>query len=143
MVNVTFLYAEIFAVFALALSAQARVVGRCLIDIQIRSPFLLRTADPPVSAVVGHDVTDLQRIGKRIALGFDNGHWHVLHLMIAGRLHWKTGKPVKPTRAMLASYEFEHGVLTLTEAGSKRRASLHVVDGAYVPVLLNELRKSS
>lgn len=116
---------------------QARVVGRRLIDIQIRSPFLLRTADPPVSAVVGHDVTDLQRIGKRIAIGFDNGHWHVLHLMIAGRLHWKTDKPVKPTRATLASYEFEHGVLTLTEAGSKRRASLHVVDGADALAHLN------
>ncbi|HLX42416.1 MAG TPA: DNA-formamidopyrimidine glycosylase family protein [Bryobacteraceae bacterium] len=108
---------------------EARILGSNLRRVQIGSPFLLRTAEPPVDAAVGHKVTGLRRIGKRIAIGFDNDVWLVLHLMIAGRLHW-SDKAKKPDgRRTLAAFDFDAGTLTLTEAGSQKRASLHVVTG--------------
>jgi len=95
----------------------------------VASPFLLRTATPPLQAVDGKSVRELRRIGKRIAIGFQDDLWLVLHLMIAGRLHWgKAGVKLTPKRA-LAAMDFESGSLLLTEAGSQRRASLHVVQG--------------
>jgi formamidopyrimidine-DNA glycosylase len=97
--------------------------------VRVASPFLLRTATPPLQAVDGKSVRELRRIGKRIAIGFQDDLWLVLHLMIAGRLHWgKAGVKLTPKRA-LAAMDFESGSLLLTEAGSQRRASLHVVQG--------------
>ncbi len=108
---------------------ERRVLGHVLQRVNIAGPFLLRTAAPPVDSVHGHKVTRLCRIGKRLALGFENGIWLVFHLMIAGRLHWKT-KPIAPDgRRTLATFEFDSGTLTLTEAGAQKRASLHLFDG--------------
>src|SRR5580704_16949940 len=108
---------------------EPRILRRRLNQVQIAGPSLLRTADPPVASVEKHTVTELRRIGKRIAVGFDNGVWLVLHLMIAGRLHWSE-KPKKPDgRRTLAAFLFDSGCLTLTEAGSRKRASLHIVRG--------------
>src|ERR1700688_81300 len=108
---------------------EARILGHTLERVQIAGPSLLRTADPPVAAVEKRTVTTLRRIGKRIAAGFDNDVWLVIHLMIAGRLHW-SDKPKKPDgRRTLAVFQFDSGCLTLTEAGSRKRASLHVVRG--------------
>jgi formamidopyrimidine-DNA glycosylase len=105
---------------------EKRVIGHTLLRARIAGPFLLRTASPSVDSLHGQPVVALRRIGKRIALGFDNAHWLVLHLMIAGRLHWKA-KPVLPDgRRTLAAFEFDSGTLTLTEAGSQKRASLHL-----------------
>lgn len=103
-----------------------RVLGHVLERVRIAGPFLLRTAVPPIESVQRHKVTELRRIGKRIALGFDNGMWLVLHLMIAGRLHWKTKAVVPDGRRTLATFEFDSGTLTLSEAGAKKRASLHL-----------------
>lgn len=115
------------ALYIEALSA--RVVDFRLERVRLDSPFLLRTAEPPLTSISGRRVRELRRLGKRIAFGFENDHWLVLHLMIAGRLHWfATGTRVSGRRA-LARFEFESGVLTLTEAGTQRRASLHVVVG--------------
>ena len=108
----------------------ARVLGRTLTRLRLASPFLLRSVDPPVEAVEGRPLRSLRRVGKRIVLGFDGELFLVLHLMIAGRLHW-SGPGVKPKgKAGLASFEFETGTLLLTEAGTKKRASLHVLRGA-------------
>ncbi len=106
-----------------------RITGRKLLQAQIASPFLLRTIEPPVEACVGHTVSAIRRVGKRIAIGFDNDIWLVLHLMIAGRLHWfeKAKKP--DGRRTLAAFLFDSGCLTLTEAGSQKRASLHMAAG--------------
>ncbi|MFC4310740.1 Fpg/Nei family DNA glycosylase [Steroidobacter flavus] len=110
-------------------SLEARIVGHRLERILLKNPFLLRTAEPPPQSCEGHVVTRIRRLGKRIALGFDNDVWLVIHLMIAGRLHWyETGHRGK-IRAPLLQLDFDNGVLTLTEAGTKRRASLHVVAG--------------
>jgi len=106
----------------------AKVVGQVLRALQLPSVFVLRTALPPVSTLVGRRVVDVRRLGKRIVLGFDGELFLAIHLMIAGRLHWLPPAK-KPTRNTLAAFEFERGTLTLTEAGSKRRASLHVVEG--------------
>jgi formamidopyrimidine-DNA glycosylase len=103
-------------------SLRTRVSGHTLRNAAIRGPFLLRTVDPPLTALYGHTVTGVQRAGKRICLEFDHGLWLVIHLMIAGRLHWN-GK-----RAPLAAFEFENGTLTLTEAGTQHRAQIHVLD---------------
>jgi formamidopyrimidine-DNA glycosylase len=105
---------------------EQRILGRVLQRVRIAGPFLLRTALPPIDSVQGHKVTALRRIGKRIALGFDNGTWLVFHLMIAGRLHWKTKAIVPDGRRTLATFEFDSGTLTLTEAGAKKRTSLHL-----------------
>jgi formamidopyrimidine-DNA glycosylase len=109
---------------------EARVRGHILERVRLGSPFLLRTAEPPLAAVFGQRVTALRRLGKRIALGFENDHWLILHLMIAGRLHWIAPgtKRARAGRAQ-ATFEFDNGTLTLTEAGTQRRASLHVVRG--------------
>jgi formamidopyrimidine-DNA glycosylase len=106
-----------------------RVVGQRLNWVRFATPLLLRTVDPPVTQVEGHMVTGLRRIGKRIGIGFDNDLWLVLHLMIAGRLHWRKADAKLGGRQNLASFDFASGSLVLTEAGSQRRASLHVVRG--------------
>jgi len=114
-----------------------RVRGRTLQKVRLLSPFLLRTALPPIDSLEGRKVVALRRLGKRIVFGFAGDQWLVLHLMIAGRLHWTdtspaagagaTAKQPKPGGNVLATFTFDSGVLTLTEAGTKRRASLHVV----------------
>ncbi|MEK6259988.1 MAG: DNA-formamidopyrimidine glycosylase family protein [Planctomycetota bacterium] len=106
---------------------EQRVVGQTLDKVRIVSPFLLRTFEPPVEAVQGQRVVALKRLGKRIAIGFENDHWLVLHLMIAGRLHWKPAGAKLAGKIGLAAFDFTNGTLMLTEAGSKRRASLHVL----------------
>jgi formamidopyrimidine-DNA glycosylase len=107
----------------------ARLTGQVLERVVVTSPFLLRTFDPPLSSTEGRTVTALRRIGKRIAMGVEGDLWLVLHLMIAGRLHWKAPNVKLAGRQALAGFYFSNGTLTLTEAGSKRRASLHVVRG--------------
>jgi formamidopyrimidine-DNA glycosylase len=106
-----------------------RMLHQRLERVRLGSPFLLRTVEPPMTAAEGNLVTDLRRIGKRIAIGFDNDVWLVFHLMIAGRLHWREPNAKLIPRRTLAALDFAGGTLTLTEAGSKRRASLHVVRG--------------
>ena len=108
---------------------ERRILGHVLERIQIRGPFLLRTAKPPIEAIQGHTAKELRRVGKRIALKFDNDLWLVFHLMIAGRLHWVEKRLTPDGRRTLAALDFDSGTLTLTEAGTKKRASLHVVDG--------------
>jgi formamidopyrimidine-DNA glycosylase len=105
---------------------EPRIVGQPLTHIRLTSPFLLRTVQPSVEEFQGHTVHSLRRIGKRIAVGFDNGLWMVLHLMIAGRLHWRPLGAKLGGRNNLAAFDFPNGSLVLTEAGSKRRASLHL-----------------
>ena len=102
------------------------IVGRPLTNIRIASPFLLRTVHPRIEDIEGQAVRSLHRIGKRIAIEFDNGLWLVLHLMIAGRLHWRPLGAKLGGRNNLAAFDFPNGSLVLTEAGSKRRASLHL-----------------
>jgi formamidopyrimidine-DNA glycosylase len=106
-----------------------RIVGQRLQGVTLVNPFLLRTAIPPLSAAAGRRVERLQRVGKRIAIGLEGQLWLVLHLMIAGRLHWFARGQKVSGRAALARFEFDNGTLTLTEAGSKRRASLHLLAG--------------
>ena len=110
----------------------SRIVGQPLERLRIASPFLLRTAppDPPAADLSGRTVRDIRRLGKRIVFGFDADYFAVLHLMIAGRLHWKPPGAEIPRRAGLAAFDFPNGTLLLTEAGSKHRASLHVVRGS-------------
>ena len=108
---------------------EARVVGQPLTNVQITTPFLLRTVDPSLQHVAGQVVRAVTRLGKRIVFALDDDLYIVMHLMIAGRLHWiDAGKRVPKTA--LALFEFPNGTLTLTEAGSKKRASLHIVRGA-------------
>jgi formamidopyrimidine-DNA glycosylase len=107
-----------------------RVRGAQLEGLRIAQPFLLRTVDPKPAELVGRSVGELRRVGKRIALGFDRELWLVIHLMIAGRLHWAEPGKKPPGRSPLVELRFATGTLTLTEAGSKRRASLHVLRGA-------------
>ena len=106
-----------------------RIIGETLERVRIASPFLLRTTQPPLSKAHGHRVVSLRRVGKRIAIGLDNGIWLVLHLMIAGRLHWRAANAALTGRNSLAALDFPNGSLVLTEAGSKHRASLSVVAG--------------
>ena len=109
---------------------ESRILNQRLERVRVASPFLLRTATPPLQAVEGKSVRELRRVGKRIAIGLEDDLWLVLHLMIAGRLHWsKPGVKLTPKRA-LAAMDFTQGSLLLTEAGSQRRASLHIVQGA-------------
>lgn len=108
---------------------ERRVVGRVLEAVRMRDVFVLRTAVPPISSLEGRRVVGLRRIGKRIAFGFEGDRWLVLHLMIAGRLQW-TERGAKPAvRNVLVDFLFDTGTLSLTEAGTKRRAALHVVEG--------------
>jgi len=108
---------------------EPRVLNQPLQKIRLASPFLLRTAQPTLSEAENHTVRELRRIGKRIAFGLDNGLWLVLHLMIAGRLHWRPRGAKVGGRNSLAAFDFPEGSLVLTEAGAKRRASLHVLEG--------------
>jgi formamidopyrimidine-DNA glycosylase len=103
-----------------------RILGAKLESTKITHPFLLRTFEPPLTALQGRRVVDLRRVGKRVAVGFEGDQWLVLHLMIAGRLHWFAAGARKTGRAALACFVFDTGTLTLTEAGTRRRASLYV-----------------
>lgn len=107
----------------------ARIVGRRLERVLVGSPFLLRSAAPPLESTFGRVVTGVRRVGKQIAIGVEGDLWLVLHLKIAGRLHWKKAAPKLGARNLLAIFQFDSGALTLTEAGSERRAGLHVVAG--------------
>jgi formamidopyrimidine-DNA glycosylase len=108
---------------------RTRILNQPLTRVRIASPFLVRTVSPGVTELQGKQVRALQRLGKRIALGFEDNLWLVLHLMIAGRLHWREAG-VKVTRKVgLAAFDFPNGSLLLTEAGTKKRASLHLVQG--------------
>ena len=107
----------------------ARVLGRKLRNVTLKSPFVLRTAVPPLDALFGRTVVSIDRIGKRIAFGFDGELFLVVHLMIAGRFQWKPEGGKAPAKITLAVFDFESGELALTEAGTRKRASLHVVQG--------------
>jgi formamidopyrimidine-DNA glycosylase len=108
---------------------EPRAVGQMLEHVRLVSPFLLRTVEPPLAAIEGRKVEKLRRVGKRIAFGLEGDLWLVLHLMIAGRLHWKARDARLGGRQNLAALDFPNGSLVLTEAGSKRRAALHVICG--------------
>jgi formamidopyrimidine-DNA glycosylase len=108
-------------------SLQRRIVGQRLKRIRVASPFLVRTFEPHLEAAEGKEVRELRRLGKRIAMGLEGDLWLVLHLMIAGRLHWKPPGCKLAGKYNLAAFDFPHGTLLLTEAGSKRRAALYVV----------------
>jgi formamidopyrimidine-DNA glycosylase len=109
---------------------ESRIVGQPLEQVRLASPFLLRTVQPPLASVEGRFVRELRRIGKRIVIGVDDDLWLALHLMIAGRLHWRAAGAKLVGRQTLAAFDFPNGSLVLTEAGSKRRASLHILAGA-------------
>jgi formamidopyrimidine-DNA glycosylase len=106
-----------------------RIVGRRITGTRLASPFLLRSIDPPLSALAGRTVLDLHRLGKRIVIEADGALFLVIHLMIAGRFRWKEPGAKMPGKVGLLALDFEHGTLILTEAGTRRRASLHVVQG--------------
>jgi formamidopyrimidine-DNA glycosylase len=108
---------------------ERRVLSQALQDIRVTSPFLLRTARPSIDTIRGRAVSTLRRIGKRIAFGLEGDLWLVLHLMIAGRLHWRELEAKPPGKIGLATFRFPTGTLVLTEAGTKKRASLHLVEG--------------
>ena len=104
-----------------------RIVGARLEDVRLKSPFLLRSFDPPLAGAKGRVVREIDRIGKRIVIGLEDELWLVIHLMIAGRFHWKPPAAKLGSKINLAAFDFAAGTLLLTEAGSKKRASLHVV----------------
>jgi formamidopyrimidine-DNA glycosylase len=106
-----------------------RIRGRTLLGIRLRSAFVLRSVDPPISAAAGRTVGGIERIGKRLCFALDGDLWIVIHLMIAGRFQWKPPRALLAAKINLAGFDFEHGTLVLTEAGAKRRASMHVVRG--------------
>jgi formamidopyrimidine-DNA glycosylase len=108
---------------------QPRVGGAVLEDVRIRSFSLLRTFDPPIESTFGRRLMELRRLGKRIVFGFEDDLFLVLHLMVAGRLHWHEEKKAIPAKIGLAAFDYSSGTLLLTEAGTKRRASLHVIQG--------------
>jgi formamidopyrimidine-DNA glycosylase len=108
---------------------ESRIIGQPIERVRLGSPFLLRTVQPPITHVEGRPVRELRRIGKRLAIGVEGDLWLVLHLMIAGRLHWKNPGAKLAGRRSLAAFDFPSGSLVLTEAGTKHRASLHVVSG--------------
>jgi formamidopyrimidine-DNA glycosylase len=120
---------ELPDVAAYITALEPRIIGEPLEHVRLASAFLLRTVQPPLASVEGHVVRELRRVGKRIAFGFDNDLWLVLHLMIAGRLHWRSPNAKLAGRNNLAAFDFHDGSLVLTEAGSTRRASLHVLSG--------------
>jgi len=108
---------------------ESRIVSQPIEKIRLASPFLLRTTQPPLTEVEGRKVLELRRIGKRIAIGVEGDLWLVLHLMIAGRLHWRARGAKLGGRQNLAAFDFPNGSLVLTEAGARRRASLHILRG--------------
>ena len=118
-------------------SLRERIVGETLQQIRLGSPFFLRTFEPPLTETSNQTVTDLRRVGKRIAIQLQNDIWLVIHLMIAGRLHWQPPNAKLITRRTLAAFDFKHGTLTITEAGSKHRASLHLVRGEQAVAALD------
>ena len=120
---------ELPDVAAYIAALEPRVLGQTLERVRVNSVFLVRSVDPPLSAADGHCVTELRRIGKRIAFLLDNDVAIILHLMIAGRLHWKSRGAKLGGRNALAAFDFPRGSLVLTEAGTKRRASIHFVRG--------------
>ncbi|HEY2823664.1 MAG TPA: DNA-formamidopyrimidine glycosylase family protein [Candidatus Acidoferrum sp.] len=120
---------ELPDITAYIVALEPRIVGKRLDRVRLGTPFLLRTAIPPLSDAEGRTVRELRRIGKRIAIGLDGDLWLVLHLMIAGRLHWRAPEAKLAGKNMLAAFDFADGSLVLTEAGAKHRASLHVVSG--------------
>src|SRR6516165_10656239 len=109
---------------------EPRVKGQALEKVRLASPFLLRTVEPPINAIFGKQVLRLSRLGKRIVFSLEDELFLVLHLMIAGRLHWKPAGAKIPGKVGLAAFDFPTGTLLLTEAGSKKRASLYLVKGA-------------
>jgi formamidopyrimidine-DNA glycosylase len=121
---------ELPDILAYLAALEPRVVGQRLQRVRLGSPFLLRSVDPPLSETEGKRVLGLRRIGKRVALEIEGGLFLVLHLMIAGRLHWKPRGAKVGGRVAIAAFDFEGGTLLLTEAGSKKRASLHLARGA-------------
>ena len=108
---------------------EARIAGATLERVRLASPFLLRSVDPPITAATGRPVTGLRRVGKRIVIGLEGDLFLMLHLMIAGRLHWKSAGAKPPGKIGLAAFDFSSGTLVLTEAGTKRRAALYLVRG--------------
>jgi len=120
---------ELPDIVAYITALESRIVGQQLIRVRVASTFLLRSAQPPIREVEGRVVRELRRIGKRIAFGVENDLWLVLHLMIAGRLHWRQPQSSLAGRNNLAAFDFPNGSLILTEAGTKRRASLHLLSG--------------
>ena len=108
---------------------ERRLIGECLETVRVSHPFLVRTFEPPLEAARGKTVRELRRVGKRIAIGLNDELWLVLHLMIAGRLHWKPRGIKVSGKLNLAAFDFPEGSLLLTEAGTKRRASLHLLSG--------------
>src|SRR5437870_1185295 len=108
----------------------SRITGHTLRRIAIRGPFLLRSTTPPIESVQGRTVREVRRIGKQIVIGFEGDIWLALHLKIAGRLHWRAAAPKTGVKGPLAIFEFDSGVLTLTEAGTQHRASLMLAAGA-------------
>jgi formamidopyrimidine-DNA glycosylase len=120
---------ELPDVVAYLTALEPRVLGTRLVRVRLASPFLLRTFDPPITAVEGKQVVGLRRLGKRIVFDLEGDLHLVLHLMIAGRLHWKKSVAGLTARTSLAAFDFPDGTLLLTEAGSKKRASLHLVRG--------------
>jgi len=120
---------ELPDISAYIVALESRILGQKVERIRLGSSFLLRTVEPPLSSADGRVVEKLRRVGKRIAIGLEDDLWLVLHLMIAGRLHWKKRDAKLGGRQNLAAFDFPLGSLTLTEAGSKRRASLHVIKG--------------
>lgn len=120
---------ELPDVAAYITALEMRVLGQELERVRLGNPFLLRSVTPPLSMVEGRTVQELRRIGKRIAFGVEGDLWLVLHLMIAGRLHWSEDRVTADGRRTLAAFDFDSGTLTLTEAGTRKRASLHVVGG--------------
>lgn len=120
---------ELPDITAYILALESRLVGQELEQVRLASPFLLRTADPPLATVEGRHVERLTCIGKRIAVGVEGDLWLVLHLMIAGRLHWRAPQIKLSGRQNLAAFDFANGSLVFTEAGAKHRASLHLIAG--------------
>src|SRR6202161_4031436 len=120
---------ELPDILAYTRALEPRIVGQPLERVRLLSPFLLRTTQPAIADVEGRTVRELRRVGKRIAVGVEGDLWLVLHLMIAGRLHWRPPKVKLAGRQNLAAFDFPNGSLVLTEAGTKRRASLHLFEG--------------
>ena len=120
---------ELPDVAAYITALEPRIVGQRLERVRLGSPFLLRSVQPPLASADGRVVKELRRIGKRIAIGLETDLWLVLHLMIAGRLHWRPVGAKLGGRQNLAALDFPNGCLVLTEAGSKRRAALHLISG--------------
>jgi formamidopyrimidine-DNA glycosylase len=109
---------------------EARIGGAALLGVRLAKPFVLRSVDPPLAAAAGRVATGLRRLGKRVVIELEGELFLIVHLMIAGRLHWKAAGAKPPGKIGLAAFDFSTGTLTLTEAGTKRRAAIHLIQGA-------------